>query len=136
MNTKENQLASEMNASILVVDDELGAVSALEIILRRRGYKIQSAGNGLEALSKLYSEHFDLVITDILMPKFDGIRLSRRIRKEWPTLPILVITAFDDEQTCRELLAIGISGYLMKPFDLKQLIDVVEEALQPFMPQK
>lgn len=118
--------------SILVVDDELDTVRVLERMLKKRGYDIHIAFDGLEALKKLHSNHCDLVITDLLMPNLDGIQLLSRIQKEWPTLPVLVITAVDDEQIHRQLLSMGAYAYLRKPFERKQLLDVVAEIMQPF----
>ena len=131
VNQEAKPLVSKTTASILVVDDELDTVRALEKILKKRDYKIQVAFDGLEALSKLHNDHFDLVITDLLMPKLDGTQLLRRIRKEWPTLPVVVITAVDDEHTHHELLSMGVSAYLRKPFERKQLFDAVAEIIQP-----
>ena len=126
----DNQLREEGKAFILVVDDESDTVKTLKKILMKKGYKIQTAYNGLEAISKLYSTHFDLVITDLLMPKLDGIQLSRRVRQEWPSLPIIVVTALDDEHMHRNLLSIGVSAYLRKPFNREQLLNAVAEIIQ------
>jgi CheY-like chemotaxis protein len=129
---KAKDMSRKEPPSILVVDDELDTVRVLERILKKRGYDIHIAFDGLEALRKLHSNHFDLVITDLLMPKLDGIQLLSRIRKEWPTLPVLVITAVDNEQTHRQLLSMGARAYLRKPFERKQLFDIVAEIMQPF----
>jgi DNA-binding response OmpR family regulator len=129
---KVKHLASEAIVSILVVDDELDAAKVLAKILRKKGYKIQLAANGLEALQKLYRNHFELVITDILMPKLDGIKLLEQIREQWPTLPVIVMTAVDDERTHTQILAMGAQAYLLKPFEFRQLFDAVEEIIQPF----
>ena len=129
---KVKDLSRKTVPSILVVDDELDTVRVLERILKKRGYDIHIAFDGLEALRELHRNHFDLVITDLLMPKLNGIQLMSRIQKEWPTLPVLVITAVDDEQTHRQLLSMGARAYLRKPFERKQLFDIVAEIMQPF----
>ncbi|MBM3241942.1 response regulator [Candidatus Poribacteria bacterium] len=129
---KAKDMSRHATPSILVVDDELDTVRVLERILKKRGYDIHLAFDGLEALGKLHSNHFDLIITDLLMPNLDGIQLLSRIRKEWPTLPVLVITAVDDEQTHRQVLSMGARAYLRKPFERKQLFDIVAEIMQPF----
>jgi len=131
VNQEAKQLASKANASILVVDDELDTLRALEKMLKKRGYRIQVACNGLEALMKLHCNHFDLVITDLSMPELDGVQLLRRIRQEWPTLPVMVITGVDDEHLHHELLSMGVSAYLRKPFERKQLFDSMVEIIQP-----
>jgi two-component system response regulator (stage 0 sporulation protein F) len=129
---KVKNLASESRFSILVVDDELDAAKVLGKILKKRGYRIQLAANGLEALKKLQRNHFELVITDILMPKLDGIQLVKQIREQWPTLPVIVMTAVDDEQIYSQMLAMGAHAYLLKPFEFRQLLDAVAEVIQPF----
>jgi len=127
---KAKDMSRKEPPSILVVDDELDTVRVLERILKKRGYDIHIAFDGLEALGKLHSNHFDLVITDLLMPNLNGIQLLSRIRKEWPTLPVLVITAVDNEQTRRQLLSMGARAYLRKPFERKQLFDAITEIVQ------
>jgi CheY-like chemotaxis protein len=129
---KAKDMSRKVTPSILVVDDELDTVVVLERILKKRGYDIHIAFDGLEALGKLHSNHFDLVITDLLMPNLDGIQLLSRIRKEWPTLPVLVITAVDNEQTHRQVLSMGARAYLRKPFERKQLFYAITEIVQPF----
>ena len=120
------------NASILIVDDELDVARVLEKMLKKKGYKIQVAFDGLEALKKLHRNHFELVITDLLMPRLDGMRLLKKIREKWPTLPVMVITAVGDEQLHHKLLSMGVSAYLRKPFERKQLFDAVAEIIQTF----
>ena len=129
---KVKYLAGESRVSILVVDDELDAAKVLAKILKKKGYRIQLAANGLEALQKLHRNNFELVITDILMPKLDGIQLLEQIREEWPTLPVIVMTALDDEQVYSQMLAMGAHAYLLKPFEFKQLFDAVAGIIQPF----
>lgn len=127
---KVKHLAGEPRVSILVVDDELDAAKVLAKILKKKGYRIQLAANGLEALQKLHRNSFELVITDILMPKLDGIQLLKKIREEWPTLPVIVMTALDDEQVYSQMLAMGAHAYLLKPFEFKQLFDAVAGIIQ------
>jgi len=118
--------------SILVVEDDQDIAKTLERMLKKKGYNIQVAFDGLKGLRKLRNGHFDIVITDILMPKLDGIQLLEKIKEEYPTQPVIVITASEDEQVYQKLLSMGICAYVRKPFGRNQFLDVIEEVIQSF----
>jgi two-component system response regulator AtoC len=110
---------------ILVVDDEARMRRILEIMLRKVGHEVLSAGNGVEALTLFKRETTDLVITDLRMPEMDGLELLRRIRELDPDLPVIVITAHGTIDTAVTAMKNGASDYIQRPFD----IDVLELAV-------
>ena len=81
---------------VLVVDDEEGARSGLEKLLRLEGYAVDAAADGLAALERAAEQPPDVVVTDLKMPRMDGMALMERLRTQWPGLPVIVVTAFGD----------------------------------------
>ena len=101
-------------------------------ILEAAGYQVVTAENGLDALNKLGQQDFDLVLTDILMPKMDGFTLTKKIRsnKKTKDLPVVVVTSMESEQDKRRGLEAGANAYLIKSgFDQKHLVEAVEKLL-------
>ncbi len=108
-------------AKILVVDDERDLNRIVSRTLRDRGYEVVSAENGLEALEKTENERFDLILTDIMMPKMDGFELAESIRTIDKAIPILFMTAKDDKPSKMFSYSIGVDDYIVKPFDVDVL---------------
>ena len=108
-------------AKILVVDDERDLNRIVSRTLRDRGYEVVSAENGLEALEKTETERFDLILTDIMMPKMDGFELAESIRATDKTIPIVFMTAKDDKPSKMFGYGIGVDDYIVKPFDVDVL---------------
>ena len=107
--------------NVLVVDDEK---SLRDFILRNleiRGYKVRTAGNGLEALAIFESDFIDLVILDVMMPNMDGLETIRRIREK-STVPVIILSALGEEQDKVRALNLGADDYLSKPFGVQELL--------------
>jgi len=107
---------------LLVVDDELAMRVALVESLKSEGYRVSAAGDGEEALEKVFAGHFDLVLLDVMMPKLDGLAACKEMRKRGLKIPVLMLTAkgmIDDRVTG---LDCGADDYLVKPFSLKELL--------------
>ena len=109
-------------AKILVVEDEHDLNRIISRALRDRGYQVVSAENGLEALMKTEEERFDLILTDIMMPKMDGFELAESIRVSDKDIPIVFMTAKDDKASKMFGYSIGVDDYIVKPFDIDVLI--------------
>ena len=109
-------------AKILVVEDEHDLNRIITRALRDRGYQVVSAENGLEALTKTEEERFDLILTDIMMPKMDGFELAESIRVSDKDIPIVFMTAKDDKASKMFGYSIGVDDYIVKPFDIDVLI--------------
>lgn len=106
-------------ARILVVDDELIVRNWIARLLQEEGYAVEVATNGAEALriAQESPHEFDLVVTDVRMPQMDGWQLGRRVREQWPGLPVLYISGYDVHQS-----APGPHAFLRKPFESDDLL--------------
>jgi two-component system, NtrC family, response regulator AtoC len=100
---------------ILVVDDEEGVRSFIAESLEREGHEIEQAGDGEAGLSAAREEPFDVVITDLKMPKLDGMGLVRALRTEQPDVEIIILTAHGDVASAVEAMKLGVYDYLEKP---------------------
>jgi DNA-binding response OmpR family regulator len=114
---------------ILLVDDDPEHNLAMVKVLERAGYSVASAADGYEALSKLMSASFDLVITDLSMPCLSGLDLLRRIRTVDQQLGVLVVTAFGEWNSYVNAMDAGAVGYLSKPLRREDLLVAVGNAL-------
>jgi two-component system response regulator AtoC len=115
---------------VLIVDDEPNLRKILAAQLSRDGYEVMLAEDGEQGLSMLREHHIDLVVTDLKMPKVDGMTLLREALKETPDLPIVMITAHGTVDTAVEALKLGAFDYLTKPFDKDEVRQVVAKALK------
>jgi two-component system chemotaxis response regulator CheY len=109
---------------ILVVDDMPLMRHVLINMLRRLEYSdIVEATNGLQALDLLHIQHFDLVITDLHMPKMDGVNLLLNIRKDkaLADTPVLMVTCEDGTDKVKQIIAAKVSGFIVKPFNMNIL---------------
>ncbi len=114
-------LCAKNQFHILVVDDEDIARTNLEYILRKEGYLVSTAANGLEALEKLRQEEFDLILTDLKMEKMDGIQLLESVRQSSPNIEVVMITGYATVSSAVDALKKGAAHYLPKPIDLEEL---------------
>ena len=115
---------------VLIVDDEPNLRKILSAQLARDGYDVITAEDGEQGLGLLKENHIDLVITDLKMPKVDGMTLLREALREDPDLPIVMITAHGTVETAVEALKIGAFDYLTKPFDKDEVRQIVGKALK------
>ncbi len=116
---------SDGTQSILVVDDDSQMRSALKEAVGRMGYGIVLAEDPVEALKKLDNNSFSMIVTDMKMPKMDGISFIREARKKAGELPILVITGYATIENAVEAMKEGASDYLLKPFSLDSLTGAI-----------
>ena len=115
---------------ILVVDDEPNLRRVLKAQLERDRYDVHTAEDGEQGLKVLSDHHIDLVITDLRMPKVDGMELLRRARQLEPELPIVMITAHGTVDNAVEALKTGAFDYITKPFDQDEVRMIVRKALR------
>ena len=120
---------SSVVKSILVVDDEPVLCAVLQRMLTRLDYQVVSAHDGAEALKILTHMPFDLVISDLRMPAVDGWTLMHHIKKEYPDLPVVLITGYHSVHTQTRAKKSMADGYISKPFSFKQIKEVVESLL-------
>lgn len=114
---------------ILVADDEESIRELLAKALSLADYEVDSAPDGRAALERLRSRSYDLLITDLRMPCLDGLALVREVRRQWPALPIVIITGYSTEAAAIEALNLGVRGYLTKPFRVSKILAAAARAL-------
>jgi DNA-binding NtrC family response regulator len=113
---------------ILIVDDEQMMRDLLSRILIRDGYSVLTATNGEEALDVLSSRRVDLIISDMKMPKLSGFDLLKQVKKDFPNVGVIMMTAYGDTYTVKDALLLGADEYLTKPFKSFEVSLVVERA--------
>lgn len=118
------------NRSILVVDDEAKMRRLLEIMLTQLKYIVHQAADGQEALDFLSSHAVDLVITDLRMPRVDGIELLRQLQQQANTVSVIVVTAYGTIETAVEAMKYGACDYIVRPFELEAVEASVKRALK------
>jgi len=118
------------NIRILVVDDERAIRDVLTEGLSESGYACDMAGDGVEALEKVRSDGFSLVVSDIDMPNMDGVTLLQEIKKLKPDTEIIMLTGVVDMETAIGSIRLGATDYLTKPFNLAEVRITVERALE------
>ena len=107
--------------SVLCVDDDPGIRELLYEIITRLGHSTITAVDGIDALEKLADEHFDIVVTDISMPRMDGIELIRKIKTDFEEVDIIVITAYEMTYKYTDIIALGASDFISNPFNVNEL---------------
>ena len=115
--------------AVLVVDDEPSIQGFIRKNLAVRNYEVFKAANGLEALAILENERIDLIILDVMMPHMDGLETTRRISQE-STVPIILLTALDEETDKIQAFNIGADDYLTKPFGLGELMGRIKAVMR------
>jgi DNA-binding NtrC family response regulator len=115
---------------ILLVEDEQDIAAPIEQVLAEEGYRVAHASDGSRALDRLQLEPFDLVISDIRLPKLDGLSLFRWIRCERPTTPVILMTAHGSISEAVTALRENAVHYLAKPFQLDELLSTVSRVAQ------
>ncbi|HKK21598.1 MAG TPA: response regulator [candidate division Zixibacteria bacterium] len=113
---------------ILIVDDEEMMRSLLEKILKREGYNVIAAEDGVQAVEILKKEDVSLVISDMKMPRMDGFELLKYVKQEYPNVGIIIMTAYGDTYTVKDALLLGADEYITKPFKSYEISLVVERA--------
>lgn len=116
---------------ILAVDDEPGIARLIKVNLERAGYEVETAGDGAEAFELIQKNHYDLVLSDVMMPKMDGMELLAKIRENAPTanLPVILLTAKSQDADVTQGYAAGTDMYLTKPFSPPELLTWVERVI-------
>lgn len=116
-------------ARILIVDDDAGFTTALSKILKGEGHSTSEAGNAPEAVELLKKEKFDMVFADLSMPGASGIALLEDIKKDSPSLPVVIITAFGDWDVYAEAVAKGAHSFVNKPVKKEEILQIIKSAL-------
>ncbi len=108
-------------ARILVAEDDRNTNKLICAVMRKMGHEALSARDGAEALDLIDTEHPDLLVSDLMMPRLDGMELTRQLREAGYTLPILMLTAKGAQHDKNQGFIVGADDYLTKPADMKEL---------------
>ena len=122
--------------NILLVDDDIGIRKLLRKLLERQKFHIVEAGDGLDALEKVKEREFNTVITDVVMPRLSGIQLLTELRKNYPLIPVIIITGKPAIEAAVECMKNGAYDYISKPFDFDQVKKTVQHALYQHQKEK
>ena len=118
------------NAHILVVDDEAGMRDLLTMEFESRGYRVTTACDGAEAVEKFQKEEFQLVVSDVKMPRMDGIAALEAIKNVNPDVEVIITTGFGSIDTAVAAMKKGAYDFVQKPFNLDEIMLLVEKALE------
>jgi two-component system, NtrC family, response regulator AtoC len=116
-------------ARILIADDDESSCELFAEVLQREGYRVDQVQTGDEALARLRETRHDLLLVDVRMPGMTGLEVTRAVRKEYPCLPILVMTAFGSMETAVEAIHEGAFDFISKPMNFEELKKTVARAL-------
>jgi DNA-binding NtrC family response regulator len=118
-----------MSTSLLVVEDERSAREYLRLLLEEEGYRATLAADGVEAMVALEREAFDVLISDLHMPKMGGLELLAFTKQRWPAMPVIVITAASEASEIVEAVQLGATNYLVKPAPPAAVMAAIEKAV-------
>jgi DNA-binding NtrC family response regulator len=121
-----------MNAKrhVLVIDDDAVVGRSFDRVLSAKGYEVDTALNGEEALRDIEAHSYDVVFTDIKMPGMDGLEVAEKIRARCPWTPIVVITGYGTEENEARASVLGVSGFVRKPLTPDMIESVTLKALE------
>lgn len=119
---EEDQQKKPLKYKVLVVDDQEQMRKLIVHLLSQQGHQCVTAADGVEAMSKIYQNRFDAVITDIVMPKMDGIVLTKQLLSLYPNLPVMVMTGYTEEYSDDSVITAGARDFIGKPFSIDEFI--------------
>ena len=117
-------------SKILIAEDEKTQRDLLEGFLKKEGFSVEAVANGREALQKIEKDYFDVVLVDYKMPELDGLHTLREIRKLYPDLPVVMMTAYGTVETAVASMKEGALDYLTKPIDLDELLIILQKVIE------
>lgn len=126
----------ERNKTVLVVDDEPDIRMILQARLEAAGYRVETAGNGLEALNRIRSQPPDLVILDLMLPGIDGFAVCAMLKRDqrFSHIPIVILSARSQAQDKKTGVSLGADAYLTKLFQPQELLTTIENLIEPKTP--
>jgi DNA-binding NtrC family response regulator len=119
-----------LKTRILIVDDEVDALDLMEELFQKNGYDTYTASNGVEALNILRESEIDIMISDIFMPEMDGMTLLDTVRKKYPDISIIMITAHGNIENAVDAMKKGARDYILKPLRLDEIVAKIETISQ------
>ncbi|GAA5161909.1 sigma 54-interacting transcriptional regulator [Viridibacterium curvum] len=122
--------ATAVQPRVLLVDDDTDLLRLLSIRLRASGFQVNPANGGENALAQLAMQRPDILVTDLRMPGLDGMALFDAVRRDHPTLPVIVLTAHGSIPEAVDAMQRGVFGYLTKPYDAAELVGQIRRAVE------
>lgn len=116
----------ENKKQILICDDELGVRESLNLILSD-DYDLTFTDNGLKAIEKIKTAHFDALLLDIKMPKVHGLEILKEAKSIRAELPVIIVTGYQSAEIAKQAIIDGASHYIPKPFESEQILKAVAE---------
>jgi DNA-binding NtrC family response regulator len=121
--------------TILIVDDDNSLLSIFEFILKQAGYEAITACSGEECLSILSTgKEIDLIFLDLKMPDISGLKTFRSIHKTWPAIPTIMMTGYAIDKLLEEAFELGAYGIIYKPFDVEEVLSIVNKIFEIHTP--
>ncbi len=117
-------------ANILVVDDEPSIRKVLTAILEEKGYNVETAENGKEAIRKSKTKFYNLALIDIRLPDMEGVKLLTKMKETIPKMAKIIITGYPSLQNAVEAVNKGADAYIIKPLDIDRTLATIEEQLE------
>lgn len=115
---------------VLVVDDDAVVGHSINRVLTGQGYQVREAVSGIEALEALGHQRYDMVFTDIRMPGMDGLDMAARMKKNYPEMPVVIITGYGTQESEKKANDLGLAGFLRKPLSPDTIIENAERVLR------
>jgi DNA-binding NtrC family response regulator len=117
-------------ARILVIDDDKSIRKVLATVLKENGYVVDTAENGKEAIKKSNAKFYNLALIDIRLPDMEGTKLLTKIKENTPKMVKIIVTGYPSLQNAIEAVNKGADGYVLKPFNMDNLLDTIKEHLK------
>ena len=117
-------------AGILIIDDDAGIRKTLSKILEREGYVVKGVENGKQAIEASKEEFFNVALIDIRLPDIEGTKLLDKLKETEPKMVKIIVTGFPSLQNATDAVNEGADGYILKPFDVKELLTMIENHLK------
>jgi len=118
----------KQQVNILVVDDNKDLLNTFALILKRKGYIVDTAEDGMQAINKFTAHHYDIVLMDVKMPQIGGLEALHRMKEYDPKARIILMTAYLDETQLKQAIQEGACGALYKPVNIPKLMEMIGEA--------
>lgn len=111
--------------TVLMVDDNPADIDQMKTILESSGYATQTQPDGMHILDFVREHHPDIIMLDLVMPKLNGIEILRELKKEFPTIPVIMCSGAGLEQVVALAMRVGAAGYVVKPYQKEELLESI-----------
>ena len=115
---------------ILVVDDEDIVLESCQAVFELEGFEVMLVPTADEAIEAMKNDNFALLLIDVKMPKHDGMYLMKKIREQWPDIPIIVMSGYYTAETIKEAFEMGAANFIAKPFEPDELVKIVRQIIE------